>query len=197
MNADYIIMFLAANAREGFTECLCSDILIKGKICLLKIKTLELLCNLLYYRDNRLQIVTDFQAKICLHLDLIINADNHFIITNSMEQSPWENDSRLVSQKFPSYHGTRSPLQSLKEPTTGSYPESNESIPHPNPLLKSRGSSFGIATSYRLDDWGSGVQFHRIQTGSRAHPASYPMGTRGSFLGSKAAGAWNWTLTPF
>jgi hypothetical protein len=88
MNADYIIMFLAANAREGFTECLCSDILIKGKICLLKIKTLELLCNLLYYRDNRLQIVTDFQAKICLHLDLIINADNHFIITNSMEQSP-------------------------------------------------------------------------------------------------------------
>jgi hypothetical protein len=30
---------------------------------------------------------------------------------------------------------------------------------------------------------------HRIQTGSGAHPASYPMGTRGSFLGGKAAGA--------
>jgi hypothetical protein len=30
---------------------------------------------------------------------------------------------------------------------------------------------------------------HRVQNGSGAHPASYPMGTRGSFLGSKAAGA--------
>jgi hypothetical protein len=27
---------------------------------------------------------------------------------------------------------------------------------------------------------------HRVQTGSGAHPASYPMGTRGSFAGSKA-----------
>jgi hypothetical protein len=30
---------------------------------------------------------------------------------------------------------------------------------------------------------------HRVQNGSGAHPASYPMGTRGSFPGSKAAGA--------
>jgi len=28
-----------------------------------------------------------------------------------------------------------------------------------------------------------------IQTGSGAHPDSYPMGTGGSFLGGKAAGA--------
>jgi hypothetical protein len=28
-----------------------------------------------------------------------------------------------------------------------------------------------------------------------AHPASYPMGTRGSFCGDKAAGAWSWPLT--
>jgi hypothetical protein len=27
------------------------------------------------------------------------------------------------------------------------------------------------------------------------HPFSYPMGTRGSFCGSKAAGAWSWPLT--
>jgi hypothetical protein len=27
---------------------------------------------------------------------------------------------------------------------------------------------------------------HRIQNGSEAHPASYPMGTRGSFPGGKA-----------
>jgi len=30
---------------------------------------------------------------------------------------------------------------------------------------------------------------HRVQTGSGAHPASYPMGIRGSFPGGKAAGA--------
>jgi hypothetical protein len=29
----------------------------------------------------------------------------------------------------------------------------------------------------------------RVQTGSVAHPTSYPMGTRGSFPGGKAAGA--------
>jgi len=32
-------------------------------------------------------------------------------------------------------------------------------------------------------------------TGSGAHPASYPMGTGGSFLGGKAAGSWSWPLT--
>jgi hypothetical protein len=31
---------------------------------------------------------------------------------------------------------------------------------------------------------------HRVQNGSVAHPASYPMGTKGSFPGGKAAGAW-------
>jgi hypothetical protein len=30
---------------------------------------------------------------------------------------------------------------------------------------------------------------HRVQNGSGAHPASYPMGTSGSFAGGKAAGA--------
>jgi hypothetical protein len=52
-----------------------------------------------------------------------------------------------------------------------------------------------IALDYGLDDRGSTVRFpagdgnsslhHRVQTGSGAHPASYPMGARGSFLGSK------------
>jgi hypothetical protein len=51
---------------------------------------------------------------------------------------------------------------------------------------------------YGLDDQGSRVQFltgagnfslhHHVQDGSGAHPASYPMGTRGSFPGGKAAG---------
>jgi hypothetical protein len=30
---------------------------------------------------------------------------------------------------------------------------------------------------------------YRVQNGSEAHPASYPMGTRSSFPGDKAAGA--------
>jgi len=36
---------------------------------------------------------------------------------------------------------------------------------------------------------------NRVQNGSRANPASYPMGTRGSFPGVKAAGAWGCPLT--
>jgi hypothetical protein len=52
---------------------------------------------------------------------------------------------------------------------------------------------------YGLDDRGSRVRIpagtgnfslhHRVRNGSGAHPASYPMGTRGSFPGGKAAGA--------
>jgi hypothetical protein len=63
----------------------------------------------------------------------------------------------------------------------------------------SRDSSVGIVLGYGLDDWGSTVRFpagagnfslhHRVQNGSGAHPASYPMRTRGSFLGGKAARA--------
>jgi hypothetical protein len=58
-------------------------------------------------------------------------------------------------------------------------------------------SSVGIATGYRLENRGVGVRvpvgsrivLHVAQTGSGAHPASYPMGTRSSFPGGKAAGA--------
>jgi hypothetical protein len=51
---------------------------------------------------------------------------------------------------------------------------------------------------YWLDDRGSRIRFptgagnfslhHRFQNGSVAHPASYPMGTKGSFLGVKRPG---------
>jgi hypothetical protein len=64
---------------------------------------------------------------------------------------------------------------------------------------KSCDSSVGIALGYGLEDRGSGVRFpagarnfslhHRVQNGSRARPASYPMGIRVSFSGGKAAGA--------
>jgi hypothetical protein len=72
-------------------------------------------------------------------------------------------------------------------------------VPNLSTGNKSRDSSVGRALGYGLDDRGSRVRFsagagnfsfhHRVQNGSGAHPASYPMGTRGSFPGSKAAGA--------
>jgi hypothetical protein len=70
---------------------------------------------------------------------------------------------------------------------------------------KSRDNSVSIVLGYELDDQGSRVWLpigagnfslhHHVQNGSGAHPASYPMGTRGSFFGGKAAGAWSWPLT--
>jgi hypothetical protein len=36
---------------------------------------------------------------------------------------------------------------------------------------------------------------HRVKNGSGAHTASYPMGTRVSFPGSKVPGEWSWPLT--
>jgi hypothetical protein len=60
---------------------------------------------------------------------------------------------------------------------------------------------YEASTEYlvNMDDRGSRVRFptgagnfslnHRVQNGSGAHPASYPVGTRGSFPGGKAAGA--------
>jgi hypothetical protein len=76
-----------------------------------------------------------------------------------------------------------------------------------NPKLhyKSSDSSVGIALGYVLDDRGSRIRFpagagnfslhHCLQNGSGAHPASYPMVTRGFFPGGKEAGAWSWPLT--
>jgi hypothetical protein len=68
-----------------------------------------------------------------------------------------------------------------------------------NLLIKSCDSSVGIALGYGLHGGGSRVRFpvgagnfslhHRVQNGSGAHPASYPMGARGPFPGGKAAGA--------
>jgi hypothetical protein len=66
-------------------------------------------------------------------------------------------------------------------------------------IKHSRESAVGIALGYGVDDRGSKVRFpvgvrnfslhHCVQNGSGAHPASYPMGTRVSFPGGKAAGA--------
>jgi hypothetical protein len=50
-----------------------------------------------------------------------------------------------------------------------------------------RGNVFMAWYLFKLRDY--------FQTGSGTHQASYPMSTRGSFPGGKAAGAWNWPLT--
>jgi hypothetical protein len=65
-------------------------------------------------------------------------------------------------------------------------------------------SSIGIATGYGLDDRMNGIRFpagpgnislrHHVQTGSGTHPASYPMGNRGSFRGGEMGAAWKWPL---
>jgi hypothetical protein len=72
---------------------------------------------------------------------------------------------------------------------------------------RSWGTSVNIGSDYRVDDRGFAVRFptgdgnssilHRVQTGSGAHTASYPMGNGGSFLGDELVGAWSWPLTPF
>jgi hypothetical protein len=64
---------------------------------------------------------------------------------------------------------------------------------------ESRDSAVGLALGYGLDDRGSRVRFtavagnfslhHRVQNGSGAHPASYPISTRGPFHGGKVTGA--------
>jgi hypothetical protein len=58
--------------------------------------------------------------------------------------------------------------------------------------------SYGMYTGAGIAQWysaglragaGNFSLHHLVQTGSGTHPASYPMGTSGSFLGVKAAGA--------
>jgi hypothetical protein len=65
-------------------------------------------------------------------------------------------------------------------------------------------SAVGIETGYGLDGRGVGVpvpvgvrffSYPRRPDRSGAHPASYPMGTGGSFPGGKAPEAWSWPLT--
>jgi hypothetical protein len=69
---------------------------------------------------------------------------------------------------------------------------------HDTLTKESRDSSVGTALGYGLDDRGSGVRFlagvvnfslHcRVQNGSGAYPAYYPMGSVALFLGIKRPG---------
>jgi hypothetical protein len=58
--------------------------------------------------------------------------------------------------------------------------------------------STGLLTGWpgvRVPAWAENFSHPHVQTGSGAHPASYPMGNSGSFPGSKAAGTWSWPFT--
>jgi hypothetical protein len=93
---------------------------------------------------------------------------------------------RKLESLFPNCIWVRSVLSGL----TSVFPSA------PCGVFKSHDSSVGIALGYGLDDRDSRVPFlaragnfslyHRVQNGSGAHPASCPMGTRGSFPGGKA-----------
>jgi hypothetical protein len=63
-------------------------------------------------------------------------------------------------------------------------------------MYESQDSAVGVVISNGLDSWGSipdrrkrFSQLHSIQTSSGPHPASCPMGTKGSFPRGKAAKA--------
>jgi hypothetical protein len=72
---------------------------------------------------------------------------------------------------------------------------------HAKPL-RSSGQRFGGLCCLRLQDEVTSVpagagnfsRHHRVQTGSGAHPASYPMDIRSSIPEGKAAGEWSWPL---
>jgi hypothetical protein len=96
----------------------------------------------------------------------------------------------LLHKILPAYMKTKELVWRLQNVTNNASPKEN------------RDSSVGIALDYWLDIRDSRVWFlagaenfclhHRVQNGSGAHLASYPMSTRGSFLVGKAAGAWSW-----
>jgi hypothetical protein len=67
-------------------------------------------------------------------------------------------------------------------------------------ILTSRGSWVSVVTDWtarvRFQEWAEDFSLSiHIQTSSRTHPTSYPMGTRGPFPGGKVARAWSWPLT--
>jgi hypothetical protein len=110
-----------------------------------------------------------------------------------------EHSSTWEADNTPPWMEPVGSLLCLQESATGTYTEPVESNE------QSCASSVGIVLGNGLDDRGSRVRFpagagnfslhNRVQNGSGAHPASYPMGTRGSFSGGKATWAWSWLLT--
>jgi hypothetical protein len=128
-----------------------------------------------------------------------------FQLTDSMEQIPsWEANSRPASQEIRLLWYSKVHYRFHRRP-----PLSQMSPVHNVPTLFLQDSILMLSSPLRPDLPGglslSGFKtkttgnfslHHRVQTGTGAQtPASYPMGTRGSFPGAKAAEAWSWPLT--
>lgn len=72
------------------------------------------------------------------------------------------------------------------------------------PFTRSQDSVVGVVTRplagcSGVQVWAGAWDFYispGLKTNSGAHLASYSVGTRGSFLGGKSAGAWRWPLIP-
>jgi hypothetical protein len=129
----------------------------------------------------------------------------------------WVPRAPSLGVKRPGREADHSPTSSAEVKNSWSYTSTPPIHLHGMVLIKKQKKYVGLLNyafsntrvthrrSYGLDDRGSRVRFpawagnfslhHRVQTGSGAHPASYPMGTRGSFPVGKAAGPWSWPLT--
>jgi hypothetical protein len=67
-------------------------------------------------------------------------------------------------------------------------------------LKRASDTSVAVATGYSLNGKesiprGRFSLHYSVLTGYGAHPAFYPMGTKGNLLGDKAAETWSWPLT--
>jgi hypothetical protein len=129
----------------------------------------------------------------CCPRSFIGNDESHEKLGQDSTRGLLCRDAANCCGRIPTFRRT------LLPPSSGSQPRRPrfESSP-PSPLERSCDSSVGIALGYGLDDRGSSVRFPagagnfslhpRVQNGSGAHPASYPMGSRVSFPGGKAGG---------
>jgi len=63
-----------------------------------------------------------------------------------------------------------------------------------------KGCDIGVASHWENYLWifprsGNFCLHYRVQPGTGAHPASYPIGKRGCFPWGKAARTWSWPFT--
>jgi hypothetical protein len=169
----------------------------------------ELSCfpNAFYYFVISLALIFIYCRDKTIVTRLIRLEISHSNYLNFVEQNRWEANSHSASQETSHFYRSRNFITMF---TRGrhwflSWARLTQSISVRSLITLSRENSVGVALGHGLDDRGSRVLFrvgaenfslrHRVQNVSGAHPASYPMGNRGSFPGDKAAGAWSWPFT--
>jgi hypothetical protein len=80
-------------------------------------------------------------------------------------------------------------IKCFRMASTGDNYASSGSIQTMKLVFWATGWTIGVPGFDSRRGLGNFLSHHRVQNGSVAHPASYPMGTRGSLTGGKAAGA--------